>query len=863
MLRLTWAQMRLSLGRLTAAAVAIAIGTAFVATTLIAGNVMTRTGYDAVTATLADADVVLSGDVTDDELDAVRALPDVLAADVLAPTGIEVRKGGTSRWQLMLPTSDEPRLSSLVVEDGAVPAASGEIALPIATAEALGVGVGDRVQVRWTTSEPADDATAEPTPPREDGEEVWRTVDEDVVVTGIASDPGSAWSQSGGAGLVTPADALRWSGVESLTELGSTTLVAAAPGVAATALLDAVGPLAPGAEALTRDEAAQEAVSEFSDGGNVLVTVVLGFAAVALLVAALVIANTFQVLVAQRTRTLALLRCVGAGKGQLRRSVLLEATILGVAASVAGLVLGLVLGQSALMVLGRLDLGVPLPSTIQVTPPVVLLPLLVGTVVTVLASLVPAREATRVSPIAALRPAEAPAVGARAGRVRLALSLLLTLGGVGVMLLATVLSSSGRADPTLLLGVGALAGGLSFVGVLVGAVFWVPKVVSWVGRALASTGTSARLAAANTVRNPRRTAATSAALLIGATLVAMMSTGAASARVSLAQELDEHYPVDLMVDGSVYGETAALPADVSDAVAAVTGVATVLEMRTASVWIDGDGILVAAPADGSTTSVLRDPRTADALSDGTLLLPKPREDMATAGTTPVSAYSSTADGPEPVPGGATVDLQAVSSDLGGFYGLVTPATLEKLAPEAPVSMLWVALDPGADAALVLQDVRSALPDTPAEVSSAGAERATNERVIDTLLAIVVGLLGVAVVIALIGVANTLSLSVLERRRESATLRAIGLSRRQLRVMLAVEGMLIAGVGAVLGAGLGLLYGWAGAVITFGEIGDVILVVPWADLGVLLVVALAAGLLASVLPGRAAARTSPVAALAVD
>ena len=147
--------------------------------------------------------------------------------------------------------------------------------------------------------------------------------------------------------------------------------------------------------------------------------------------------------------------------------------------------------------------------------------------------------------------------------------------------------------------------------------------------------------------------------------------------------------------------------------------------------------------------------------------------------------------------------------------------------------------------------------------SAGAERASYERVIDTLLAIVVGLLGVAVVIALIGVANTLSLSVLERRRESATLRAIGLSRRQLRLMLAVEGMLIAGVGAVLGAALGLLYGWAGAVITFGQIGDVVLVIPWRDLALLFVVALGAGLLASVLPGRAAARTSPVAALAVD
>ncbi|NUU16218.1 ABC transporter permease [Cellulomonas humilata] len=863
MLRLTLAQMRRSLGRLTAAAVAIAIGTAFLATTLLAGNVMTRTGYDAVTATYADADIVVSGEVTQAELEDVRALPDVQAADVLAPTGIEIRKGGTSRWELVLATTDDPRLSSLAVDDGTVPSGTGEIALPAATAKALGVDVGDTVQVRWTTAVPVDDPTAG-TDESAAPQEAWETVDDDVLVTGIAADPSSAWSQAGGAGLVTTDDLLRWTGVESLTELGSDVLVVARPGVGADALRDAVAPVVPGSEVLTKDQAAAEAVSEFSNGGNVLVTIVLGFASVALLVAALVIANTFQVLVAQRTRTLALLRCVGAGKGQLRRSVLTEAAILGSAASVVGLVFGLVLGQTALIVLGRLDLGVPLPSTIQVTLPVVLVPLLVGTVVTVLASLVPAREATRVSPIAALRPADAPAVGARGGRVRLVASILLMLGGVGVLLLSTALASAGGADPTLMLGVAVLAGALSFVGLLLGAVFWVPKVVAFAGRLLARTGTSARLAAANTVRNPRRTAATSAALLIGVTLVAMMSTGAASARVSLAQELDEHFPVDLMVDGSVQGDDPTLPSDVTDAVVGVAGVDTVLEMRTA--WVplkDDTWVMVAAPADGAATDVLRDPRTADDLADGTLLLPKVYADRASDESLPVAAYTTALDTSEPAPGGGEVPLQPVASDLGGIYALVTPATLDALAPSAPVSMLWVALDPDADAALVLQEVRSALPDTPAEVSSAGAQRASDEAVIDSLLAVVVGLLGVAVVIALIGVANTLSLSVLERRRESATLRAIGLSRRQLRWMLAVEGMLIAGVGAVLGAGLGLLYGWAGAVVVFGEVGDVVLVVPWSHLALLLVVALGAGLLASVLPGRAAARTSPVAALAVD
>ncbi|MET0789694.1 MAG: FtsX-like permease family protein [Cellulomonas sp.] len=862
MLRLTLAQMRRSLGRLTAAAVAIAIGTAFLATTLLAGNIMTRTGYDAVTATYADADVVVQGDLTDAQLEDLRALPDVQAAEVLAPTGIEVRQGGQSRYQLMLPTSSEPRLSSLVVSDGAAPTESGQIALPAATADALGVGVGDTVHVRYTVAEPAEpsgDATAG----TDATEETWRSVDQDVVVTGIATDPGNAWSQSGGAGLVTPQDALLWSGVDSVTELGSDTLVAARPGVSPEALRDQITPVVPAAEALTKDEAAARAVEQFSDGGNVLVTVVLGFAAVALLVAALVIANTFQVLVAQRTRMLALLRCVGAGKGQLRRSVLLEAAILGSVASVVGLVAGALLAQVALVVLGRLDLGVPLPDTIDVTLAVVLVPLLVGTLVTVLASLVPAREATRVSPIAALRPADAPAVGARGSRSRLVVALVLMVGGFAVMMLATVLARTGRGDATLLLGVGALAGGLSFVGVLVGAVFWVPKVVSLLGRALARTGTSARLAAANTVRNPRRTAATSAALLIGVTLVAMMTTGAASARVSLAQELDEHYPVDLTVDGSVVGDGAALAPDVAGTVSEVQGVDTVLPMRTSPVKVGDTWITVAAPADGSVTEVLRDAGTVDALADGVLLLPKISADDASDTALPATAYATAWDDSVPAEGGTSLPLRLVASELGGVTGLVTPATMDALDPQAPVSTLWVSLEPGADAALVLQDVRAALPDTPADVSSAGAERATNERVINTLLAVVLGLLGVAVVIALIGVANTLSLSVLERRRESATLRAIGLSRRQLRWMLAVEGMLIAGVGAILGAGLGLFYGWAGAVVVFGEIGDVVLVVPWTELALVLVVALAAGLLASVLPGRAAARTSPVAALAVD
>jgi putative ABC transport system permease protein len=194
---------------------------------------------------------------------------------------------------------------------------------------------------------------------------------------------------------------------------------------------------------------------------------------------------------------------------------------------------------------------------------------------------------------------------------------------------------------------------------------------------------------------------------------------------------------------------------------------------------------------------------------------------------------------------------------------VTTTTGRQIAPTAPVAELWVRLADVNDAGAVVPKIQDAIKTEAVALDGPALKRASYQTLIDTLLAIVVGLLAVAVVIALVGVANTLSLSVLERRRESATLRAIGLSRRQLRWMLAIEGMLIAGIGAVLGTGLGLLYGWVGAATLLSTIGPVTLAVPWRDLGIVLVVALAAGLLASVLPGRAAARTSPVAALAVD
>ncbi|MFC0715364.1 ABC transporter permease [Cellulomonas biazotea] len=845
MLRLTLAQMRKSVGRLSAAAVAIAIGTAFLAATLVAGDVMQRTGYDSVTATYAQADLVVS-DATTDDLGTIRATPGVEAAAPLVIAGTELTHGGRSTYQVLLPQPDDPRLESVVVAEGTMPTTDGEIALPQTTADRLEASVGDELASVFSVEQ--------------DGE--WVATEEQVTLVGIVDDPAGAWAMWGGAGIATPDDLARWGGFGD-EPVGADVLVVSDGSAKTQAALAAA---LPEAEVLTKSEAAQESIEQVTGNGNVLLMVVLGFAAIALLVASLVIANTFQVLVAQRARTLALLRCVGAVKGQLRRSVLLEAGILGIVASAIGVLLGLGLSQATLAVLARMDTGVPMPTGIDVTVVVIAVPLLVGTVVTALASLVPARAATRVSPVAALRPVDAPTVAARAGLVRLVFSLLLVVGGVGGLLLAVVASVGGEGDPMLALAGGVLAGALSFVGVLLSAVFWLPRVVSLVGRALAATGTSTRLAAANSVRNPRRTAATSTALLIGVTLVVLMSTGAASARQSLFAELDDHYPVDLTVASTLGSD--AIPASTIADVEAVDGVARVVEVPSVAALVDDEYVVLRAPEPSEAATVLRNSDVLTHLDDDTIVVPTYRDEKLDG--TVVSVVEDTSSRETSVPGdeadepAAPVELTAVYTSLAGVDMVVTPDTLARIAPEAPTSMLWVGLEPGADGATTALAVMDTVGDGGLVVESAASERQQYAKVIDSLLAVVVGLLGVAVVIALVGVANTLSLSVIERRRESATLRAIGMTRRQLRLMLAVEGMLIAGIGALLGVGMGLLYGWAGAAIVLGNAGgDMHLSVPWRDLLLVLVVALAAGLLASVLPGRAAARTSPVAALAVD
>ncbi|MGI5191900.1 ABC transporter permease [Promicromonospora sp. CA-289599] len=859
--------MRRSAGRLTAAGVAILISTAFVTVTLLAGGVIQGTTHDMVAAQYAKADVVVAtaddGSFTADDVSAVSAVDGVATVQPLTSWFGDLRNGGKGGYQTFAPVPEDPRLSPLELTDGAWPAADGEVALTSNLAERLEVGLGDTVTLKrtvypegWADSQ-ADDPAAELGEPED--------VTETLTVTGLAADPYGAYSVYGGAAAVPAATLDAWNAVEPYPNPVSELLVAldapldggSVPGPLAESLAESLDAAAGGADRsvdvdTTEEVASARAAAQTGGQDLVFLVFVMTFAAIALLIAAMVITNTFQVLVAQRTRTLALLRCIGAGTGQLYRSVLLEAAILGVVASAVGILTGGVLAQVALMVAPAFDLGVPLPATITPTWQAVVLPLAVGAGVTVLAAVAPARSATRVAPLAALRPSDAPTLRARSGRTRLVISLLALVGGFASLGGGVALGMNGGTQLGLVAAVGG--GALAFFGVVLSAVLWLPRVAAVLGRLVARTGPAARLAVANTLRNPRRTAATSTALLIGVTLVTMMSTGAASARMSADSLLDEQFPYDVAVMPSSpeYAE------GLRDAVADTPGIADTVLVTSTTVTLGdvADSSVVAADPD-ELTAVVNVPEQAGLLTDGSILLTQGTADeMSLDAGDPVAVSSD--DG--------AVDLTVVITTADALNRTITAADLGRVnvPAENTTTDIWAHIS-GGEATTVLADVQDAVAqvDGGAFVMGPAAQAAQFRQVVDVILGIVVGLLAVAVVIALIGVTNTLSLSVIERTRESATLRAIGLSKEQLRGMLAVEGVLIAGVGAILGIVLGLVFGWAGAATALSVMGDVRYAVPWADLGIVLAVALTAGLLASVLPARAAARTSPVAALGVE
>lgn len=854
MLRLTLTQMRSSAGRLVAAGIAILLGTAFVAATLMAGAVMERTTHDSVTSRYADADLVLTGNaITTEQVEQVRSTDQVVAADPMTVIGGQFEAGARTEYVNLGATASDDRLDSSALTQGDLPTQTGQIAVAEGVAERLGLEIGDEftlVQEQWQSTD--------------DGDGTIATEDRPMTAVGLLASP-QTYLFAPTEGLVTPGDFADIFAYSAPEENGNSTevMVAVEPGADVSAVADELSGLASGGvQVQTVDEIAEEQTAALTGSDLTMLALLLAFAAVALIVAALVIANTFQVLVAQRTRTLALLRCVGADRRQIHASVLTEAVILGVLSSLAGVGFGVALMAVGLRVLAGSDAQLPLSTDLVITPAAVIVPVLTGLVVTVAAALLPARLATRVAPLAALRPADASPTS-HASKVRIAIAAAAVFGGGALLALGVSIARPESGADTLIiaLGVGMLGGLLALFGLLLGCVLIVPALIRLVGRLL-QRNVPARVAVANAVRNPRRSAATASALVIGVTLVTMMSTGALAASSALSSELDSRFPVDLEVSTA-----GALRDEQVQTVTTTDGVADTALLATTAATGDLPDIGevemdVAAVATGDLTTVVRSTDATAGLGEDTIVVGHQLAESYQLDSGDELTLSGRSEE------GVTLTVSVTSLD--GNTSIVTPDVLARLDPDAETSMLWARVGDQGEYDTVMA-VQSALTeasqsldgaDTPL-VNGAAVERAGYQQVVNTILAVVIGLLAVSVVIALIGVANTLSLSVLERRRESAMMRALGLTRGQLRGMLAIEGLMIAGAGALIGIVAGLVFGWAGSAIVLAQMAEVPLVVPWRDLALVVVVSLAAGLLASALPARSAARTPPAAALAVD
>lgn len=836
MLQVALAQVRLNARRFIAVSLAVLIAVGFLTSTLIINSSSKASLTQSVGQGFRNADLVISSEasstepptvITQQMADAVRNTEEIAETYPVLQTYVNFGEGKDTSFAQLNNTSTDPLLFPVDVLSGSLPASAGEVAVDQDTADRLGLSIGSVLPLT-----PLD---------KEDAAAVSLTAS---AIVSTSRDPMK---------MGTPQLYATTAAVEKFadTEQGFRSVQASLePGTKVEDVRASLGQsLADagftGLAVRTVAEQTEETVSMFTGGEDQLTVILLAFAAVALLVCALVVSNTFSVLVAQRTRELALLRCIGAARSQVRRSVLVEALLVGVVASIAGVAVAVALVGGIVAYLRTIpESGF---ATLSVSPLSIFAGLGVGVVMTVLASLVPARAATAVAPLAALRPADDVRAGTRRGKVRLAGGLILLVAGAALLAAGAV-----RSDLIL-----ALPGGmLSFVGVLMCATLFVPSLVRAVGSLAAPLGVPGKLAAVNAVRNPQRTSATSSALLIGVTLVAMMMTGAATARDSLDGLLSREFPVDVAISGSVADGSPFSEHD-ADLARAVPGV-TQAALLPAAGTLELDGypteVYSLDPAD---MGVLQD-TTVD-IAAGSILMPQGTKDK----TVTVSGAKG------------NVELDVLLSESGSMLPLVSDTTAASLGgapkntdPDAYLSgpQLWLSVEEGLNPNQVM-DLRSDLAEAVGvvdyQISGSAVERAAFEQVINVLLMVVTGLLGVAVVIALVGVANTLSLSVLERTRESSLLRALGLTRGQLRGMLALEAVLIAGVAALFGTVLGAVYGWLGAQSALGAFSPVAASIPWTQLGLVLAVALLAGLAASVLPARRAARLSPVAGLAAD
>ncbi|MCW2833277.1 MAG: hypothetical protein JWN68_1230 [Nocardioides sp.] len=601
-------------------------------------------------------------------------------------------------------------------------------------------------------------------------------------------------------------------------------------------------------EAVTGDEAADEAASAIQEAVGFLTTFLLIFAGISLVVGAFLIVNTFSILVAQRSRELALLRALGASKKQVNRSVLFEACVLGLLGSTIGLGLGVLLAMGIRTLFAQFGLDLSGQPLIM-APRTVLAAYAVGVVVTMGAAFFPARRTTRIAPVQAMR--DDIAMPDSSLRRRLLIGIVLIVAG-GAALAAGLLDAVPR--PGYFVGAGILA-------ILLGVASASP-VISYPLLAAAAWayaklfGSIGALAGQNSLRNPRRTTATSSALMIGLSLACTMAIVGDSAKASVDKTIEDNFVGDYVVS-SLVGQS--FSTGIGKQMAEVPGVESIWAQRFAISQMDGEpqGVGAAEPAtmrDGFKVD-MADGDLAD-LVDGTVVLDETyaeEEDLAVGDELTVQL----ADGPTKM---EVVGLFAENPIL--FFPIVTtPQTLIDAGYRDSDNFLIIDSDAGTSG--VQEALEQVVAKSPiVTVKDQQGFAAEQRKPIDQLVLMIFALLGLALFIAVLGIVNTLALSIIERTREVGLLRAIGVSRPQLRRMVTLESVVIAVLGAVLGVVMGIGFGIA-LMHSLREEGLEVISVPFGQLATFLVVSVVIGVFAAILPARRAAKLDVLRAIGAE
>jgi putative ABC transport system permease protein len=846
--RVTWRNLFARKLRLLLSAFAIVLGVAFVAGTMIFTHAMGGAFDNIIEGSTADVEVAYKGandfDSGQDNrtfpasvVKKLEALPEVASANpqntlqtvfVIGKDGKVI--GGNGPPGLAVNPTRATSLTGkpiLRLTDGVYPSEPDQIALDVDTAEKGGFGIGDKVKLATPGRPPVMEAT----------------------ITGLVEFGSGGLN---GATMTVFDSAFMQQRFFDGRDVYSSVSLNAADGVSQVALAKAANAVLPdGVVARTGDSSVQKNKESLDRILGFLQTFLLVFAGIALVVGIFLIINTFSILVAQRSRELALLRAMGASRRQVNRAVLLEATVVGLVGATVGLAVGYLLALGLRWLFGQFGLDLS-RAAFPMTWTAVVWSYVIGVGVTAFAALLPARRASRIPPIAALR--DDVALPEATLRRRVLIGVVLALVGAGLM--AVGLTGNGNGA-LIALGSGVL---LIFIGVALMSAFLGQPVLLLFGAVFSRTfGTIGRLAAQNALRNPRRTGATASALMIGLALMTMAAIFGASASASTDAAVSKVVTSQFIVS-NVVGQP--FSTDVAAEIRRVDGVSGVTELRSAFPKLKGGGNAYTLGIDPSAFGLA-------------FSIPTVAGSFAELGPGTVAISESTAKSKGFGLGDTVtmkfqardVDLRVVAlfpstQALPGNY-VVTPDTLEKGGLTPLDAMVMVTKEPGASTETVRKGIEKVVQDLPTvTVKDPEGFAAEQKQQTNQFIYFLYGLLGLAVIIAILGVVNTLGLSVIERTREVGLLRAVGVSRRQLRTMIRLEAVVVAVLGGVLGTVMGLAFGTA-VVSALKDDGLTDLAIPWPWMVTFLLLAAAAGVLAAVVPARRAARLDVLKAIGTE